>query len=61
MNKGQKPTHTQPGGFEDPEGADDDVVVNDSMGTVDTADSTGNDEDKETGDAKDNNLDTRED
>ena len=54
MSKGPKPTHTQPGGFEDPERADDEVV-NDSLGTVDTADSTGTDEDKETGDAKDNN------
>jgi hypothetical protein len=60
MSKGPKPTHTQPGGFEDPEGADDEVV-NDSLGTVDIADSTGTDEDKETGDAKDNNEDTRED
>lgn len=60
MSKGPKPTHTQPGGFEDPERADDEVV-NDSLGTVDTADSTGTDEDLETGDAKDNNQDTRED
>ena len=60
MKKGPKPTHTQPGGFENPEGADD-GVVNDSLGTVDIADSSGTDEDKETGDAKDNNLDTHED
>ena len=59
-SKGPKPSHTQPGGFEDPERTDD-AVVNDSLGTVDTADSTGSDEDKETGDAKDDNLDTRED
>ena len=60
MSKGPKPTHTRPGRFEDPERADD-AMVNDSLGTVDTADSTGSDEDKETGDAKDDNLDTRED
>ena len=60
MSQRPKTAHTQPGGFEDPEKADD-VVVNDSLGTIDTADSTGTDEDKETGDAKDNNEDTRED
>jgi hypothetical protein len=60
MSKRPKPTHTQPGGFEDPEAAED-AVVNDSLGTVDTADSTGTDEDKETGDAKVNNTDTHED
>jgi len=60
MSKGPKPTHTEPGGFEDPERADE-AVVNDSLGTVDTADSTGTDEDRETGDAKADNFDTRED
>jgi len=60
MTKGPKPTHTQPGGFQDQEEADD-AVVNDSLGTVDIADSSGTDEDRETGDAKDKNLDTRED
>jgi hypothetical protein len=60
MSNGLKPTHTQPGGFEDPEEAEDEVV-NDSLGTVNIADSTGSDEDKETGDAKDNNKDTHED
>ena len=61
MSKRPVSTHTQPGGFiENPEKAED-VVVNDSLGTVDTADSTGTDEDKETGDAKANNTDTRED
>lgn len=60
MSQAPKPTHTQPGGFEVPE-RNDDAVVNDSLGTVDTADSTGTDEDKETGDAKANNLNTRED
>ena len=60
MSERPKPTHTQPGGFEVPQKTDD-GVVNDSLGTVDIADSTGTDEDKETGDAKDKNLDTRED
>jgi hypothetical protein len=54
------PAHTQPGGLEDSEEAEDEVV-NDSLGTVDIADSTGTDEDKETGDAKVNNKDTHED
>jgi hypothetical protein len=39
----------------------DDGVVNDSFGTVDPADSTGLDEDKETGDARRQNKNTRED
>jgi hypothetical protein len=36
-------------------------LVNDSLGTVDTADSTGSDETKETGDGKKGNTKTRED
>jgi len=40
---------------------DKDVIVNDSMGTIVVADSTGSDEAKETGDAKKNNLPTKED
>lgn len=36
-------------------------LVNDSLGTIDTADSTGSDETKETGDAKKGNTKTRED
>ena len=40
---------------------DEDVIVNDSLGTVDEADSTGTDEEKETGEAKKNNRPTRED
>jgi hypothetical protein len=36
-------------------------IVNDSLGTIDPADSTGSDEDKETGDAKVLNWNTRED
>lgn len=56
-----KPTHDQPGGFIDDTAKPDDGIVNDSLGTVDTADSTGLDEDKETGDAKARNRNTRED
>ena len=40
---------------------EDDGVVNDSLGTVDPADSTGTDEEKDTGDAKKNNASSRED
>ena len=36
-------------------------LMNDSLGTIDTADCTGSDETKETGDAKKGNTDTRED
>ena len=56
-----KPTHTQPGGFQQGNPKNDDGVVNDSFGTVDPADSTGLDENKETGDAKRQNKNTRED
>lgn len=56
-----KPTHMQPGGFVMPDPKKDDGVVNDSLGTVDPADSTGSDPEKETGDAKTKNRNTRED
>jgi len=56
-----KPTHTQPGGFEEKNSLPDDGVVNDSFGTIDIADSSGLDETKETGDAKRQNKNTRED
>jgi hypothetical protein len=56
-----KPTHTEPGGFQEVNPGNDDGVVNDSFGTVDPADSTGLDENKETGDAKAKNKNTRED
>lgn len=61
MTTNPKPTHEQPGGFQDPNAQPDDGVVNDSLGSVSIADSTGLDEDKETGDAKRNNKNTRED
>jgi hypothetical protein len=40
---------------------EEDVIVNDSLGTVDEADSTGTEDEKETGDAKKNNFPTKED
>jgi hypothetical protein len=61
MSEKPKPTHTQPGGFQQGNPKNDDGVVNDSFGTVDPADSTGLDENKETGDAKRLNKNTRED
>lgn len=61
MSEKLKPTHTQPGGFIEKDQKADDGVLNDSMGTIDTADSTGSDEEKETGDAKKGNKNTRED
>jgi hypothetical protein len=60
MIKRPKPGHSQPTRFEDPEKAEDEMV-NDSLGTIDTADSTGVDEEKETGDAKVGICDTHED
>lgn len=61
MTAKTKPTHTQPGGFVETEEKADDGVVNDSLGTVDVADSTGSDPEKETGDPKKKNVDKRED
>jgi hypothetical protein len=40
---------------------DDEEIVNDSLGTTTPADSSGSDEEKETGDAKEKNFPTRED
>ena len=59
MPAGPKPPYAQPPGHV--AGEDDDDVVNDSLGTIDTADSTGTDDELETGDAKSNNFDTHED
>jgi hypothetical protein len=61
MSPTEKPTHTSPGGMAEVDRKKEDVLVNDSLGTVDPADSTGSDEDMETGDAKKNNKPTRED
>ena len=52
-------TETKPPTFTDAEVKK--QLVNDSLGTIDTADSTGSDETKETGDAKKGNSKTRED
>ncbi len=59
MSTETKPTHEMPGGQAEDE--IDDGVVNDSLGTIDIADSTGLDEKKETGDAKKGNPPKRED
>ena len=56
-----KPTHTQPGGFVEENTNADDGVVNDSLGTIDIADSSGVEDEKETGDAKAKNKNTHED
>lgn len=61
MSTKREATHTQPGGTLDHDDDADDGVINDSFGTIDTADSTGTDENKETGEAKTHNLNTRED
>lgn len=61
MTEKLKPVDTRPGKLNDANSKPDDGVVNDSLGTIDTADSTGSDECKETGDAKKGNRNTRED
>jgi hypothetical protein len=61
MSENTKPTHTLPGGLIEEDESAEDGVVNDSLGTIDIADSTGTDDDKETGDAKELNKDTKED
>jgi hypothetical protein len=61
MTEKTKPTHTEPGGLQEVHPKPDDGVVNDSLGTIDPADSTGLDENKETGDAKWQNKNTYED
>ena len=61
MTTDAKRTHTQPGGLTDKKAKPDDGVINDSLGTIDSADSTGSDETKETGDAKVRNKNTHED
>jgi hypothetical protein len=58
MSNRTNPTHQSPGG--EKECTEDDAVVNDSLGTVSPADSTGTDENKETGDAKKNNAEAHE-
>jgi hypothetical protein len=59
MSAKTKPTHEMPGGQAEDE--QDDGVVNDSLGTIDIADSTGLDEKKETVDGKKGSTSKRED
>jgi hypothetical protein len=59
MSKKTQATHEMPGG--QTECTEDDGVVNDSLGTIDPADSTGTDVEKDTGDAKKGNTSNRED
>jgi len=59
MNKKTESTHESPGG--QTECTEDDGVVNDSLGTVDPADFTGIDDEKNPNDAKKDNEKTRED
>jgi hypothetical protein len=62
MTPNLNPTHTQAAGLTDKKSKKiDEAMVNDSLGTIDPADSTGSDESKETGDAKAKNKNTRED
>jgi hypothetical protein len=61
MSEESKGTKTRLGGTQPANPKNDDGVVNDSLGTVNIADSTGLDESKETGDAKRQNKNTRED
>jgi len=59
MSAKTKPTHEMPGGQK--ECTDDDGVVNDSLGTVDSADSTGTGDSKESGEAESGDTKTRQD
>ncbi len=54
------PSYTLPGGMMEITDGDD-VLVNDSLGSIHAADSSGVDDDLETGDAKAWNFPTRED
>jgi hypothetical protein len=61
MSEQQKLTHPRSSESQPANPKNDDGVVNDSLGTVNLADSTGLEESKETGDAKRQNKNTRED
>jgi hypothetical protein len=56
-----KPTHTLPGAYIEENDESDNGVFNDSFGTIDTSDSSGIEDEMETGEAKIGNFDTRED
>ena len=47
MSEKEKPTHTLPGGAKDDSNAADDGVVNDSLGKIDPADTTGTGEENQ--------------
>lgn len=56
-----KPTHTVPGAYVEENEEADNGVFNDALGTIDTADSSGVEDELETGEAKECNFNTRED
>lgn len=56
-----KPTHTVPGAYIDESEDYDNGVINDSFGTIDIADSSGVEDELETGEAKISNFNTHED
>ena len=56
-----KPTHTVPGAYVEENDEADNGVFNDALGTIDTSDSSGIEEELETGEAKIGNSNTRED
>jgi len=61
MTQTPKPNNTQAARLLKVTKDPDNAVVNDSLGTISIADSTGIEEERETGDAKVGNTDTRED
>ena len=61
MNSHSKPTHSQGDGFTEDNEEVETETVNDALGTVSEADSTGLDDEKETGEARDKNFNTHED
>lgn len=61
MSSERRYSYELPGGTVHTCIGEDEGVVNDSLGTIDLADSTGIDEELETGDAKTWNFPTRED
>ncbi len=61
MNTHSKPMHSQGDGFTEEDEGVEASTVNDALGIVSEADSSGLDEDMETGEAKDENFDTHED
>ncbi|KAA6465368.1 hypothetical protein DYQ86_05355 [Acidobacteria bacterium AB60] len=61
MRPNLKPTHTVPGAYVEETDEADNGVINDALGTIDTADSSGVEDELETGEAKSGNFDTQED